>query len=133
MANNSSEPTPQPAGGLQSMLARLRGMVEALKSPADEEKVPDEVLPTFDGPEVPAAPPAPAMEESPPLALPVGDGSPPSAPVVEPAAEAPPAVAEAAEALPAAPPVEALKQLCPYCQAPRNSTDSYCGNCGWVF
>src|SRR5262249_1565734 len=46
------------------------------------------------------------------------------------AASGPAAVAESpVRVAPAGTP----RQLCPYCHAPRSSSDSYCGNCGWVF
>ena len=121
MATNSPEPTPQPAGGLQSMLARLRGMVQALKSSETTENAAEDVLPTFDVPESPAS-------ASPPVASPVDDGTPPA----EPVGESPPPIAELVES-PAPAPLAEAPQLCPYCRAPRNSVDTYCGNCGWVF
>src|SRR5262245_6183735 len=132
MANNSSEPTPRPAGGLQSMLARLRGIVQARKPPLDDGRAPEEVLPTFDVPDG-VAPPLPAPTDAVPLALPVQDGSPPEAPLAEPVAEAASGPAAVAESPVRVAPAGTPRQLCPYCHAPRSSSDSYCGNCGWVF
>src|SRR5439155_14759028 len=132
MANDSSEPTPQPAGGLQPMLARLRGMVQARKSPADDGRAPEEVLPTFDAPDA-QAPPPPAPTDAVPLALPVQDGSSPEVPLAEPVAEAASGPGAVVESPARAAPAEMPRQLCPYCHAPRSSSDSYCGNCGWVF
>lgn len=78
MAANPSDPTPPTRpGSLQSMLARLRGMAEAM-------------LPSDDPPTVDAVP----------AAVPVNEGP---------------------------------GELCPHCRVPRNGSQSYCDNCGWVF
>src|SRR5690349_5433644 len=50
MASDMSEPKPPVPGSLQSMLARLRGMVQALKATEQEG---EELLPTWDSVAVP--------------------------------------------------------------------------------
>jgi protein phosphatase len=108
------------SGSLQDMLARLRGMSEAMKA---EESEPDaeEVLPVWDAPAL--------LQKDPvPLAMPVADSIAAEAPAAIPLVEAAVAVVEEAEPAPAAPPAP---QFCPLCKAPR--TDSFCGDCGYIF
>src|SRR5207245_184832 len=95
-------------------------------------RAPEEVLPTFNAPDA-QAPPPPAPTDAVPLALPVQDGSSPEVPLAEPVAEAASGPAAVVESPARAAPAEMPRQLCPYCHAPRSNTDSYCGNCGWVF
>jgi len=126
------------------MLARLRGMVQALQAPAPGG---EELLPTWDtashpanGANAPLSPTDPAFgaAEIPPAA---GSLSSELAPPVEiaqtpPVAESPPEPANNAASLPgeqvelvtAMPP-----QHCPYCQAPRTGQEQYCADCGWIF
>src|SRR5262249_60463099 len=75
-SSNPPDPDAPKPGGLQSMLARLRGMVSAQQTP-EEPASEEELLPTFDVPlpEPPAAEPPP-----PPVALPPHPAPPPDAP-----------------------------------------------------
>jgi serine/threonine protein phosphatase PrpC len=117
MANPSDSKSAK-AGGLQAMLARLRGMVEAMKEEAPASDA--ELSPEIDAPEAAAiVEPPPAEAVTPPQAE----------PVIENAAETPPVAEPVAEfaASPQTPP-----RLCPLCQAPRNG-DTYCGDCGYIF
>jgi hypothetical protein len=121
MASNSSESkAPQP-GSLQSMLARLRGMVQALK--ATEE----DLIPTWDAVESPAVPAeetlstAPAADNGPGVAALRPEPIPPEAVKrIEPS-EAAPASPTSEPSEPASPQAElpsaSAPQLCPYCQA----------------
>jgi serine/threonine protein phosphatase PrpC len=94
------------------MLARLRGMMQALNAPEEAETAP-------------AAPVAPAVPEANaedvPLAAPAG-------PATE--AEAPPP-AEEAEARTAE--ETAVPLLCPACDSPRSRERPYCESCGYFF
>jgi serine/threonine protein phosphatase PrpC len=133
MSANPPDSNPPRQGGLQAMLARLRGMVSTLKPP--EEATPptplgvEEAPPTLP-PDEPAAPavaepvPAAVPEEAPPLAAPVAEEV--AAPSGNGATE--PAVVE-----PVAPTAPAALPPCPVCGAPRNDTASYCDSCGYVF
>jgi serine/threonine protein phosphatase PrpC len=104
MASNSSESKPPVPGSMQSMLARLRGMVQALKATEEEG---EEILPTWDA--------TGSQAEK-------ADASQSAVP----AAERGEAVAEMSSE------VESSK-LCPYCEAPRTGPELYCANCGWIF
>jgi PPM family protein phosphatase len=129
MSSNPPDPNAPKPGGLQSMLARLRGMVSAQQTP-EEPASEEELLPTFDVPlpEPPAAEPPP-----PPVALPAdGAAAGEVPPVATPAEEAEPAPvdeapAEAVPAEPAAPP-----RPCPICGAARG-TLPWCDSCGYQF
>src|SRR6516165_6398621 len=59
-----TEPNEERSGGLQSMLARLRGMVHSIKPPEPESS--EEIFPTWDAPDVPVEGPS-----APPLAIPL--------------------------------------------------------------
>ncbi|HEV3262808.1 MAG TPA: protein phosphatase 2C domain-containing protein, partial [Gemmataceae bacterium] len=112
MASNAPEPTPPRPGTLQSMLARLRGMAEAMLPKAKEPE--QEVLPSWDASGAPqAAEPAPAAATA---EIPV------ATPVASPAADSV-----------GVSPAPAAGQLCPHCNAPRDGAQSYCDNCGWIF
>ena len=50
MSSHSPEEKTPPPGSLQAMLARLRGMVQALKSSEPGQAQQPEFLPTWDGP-----------------------------------------------------------------------------------
>jgi len=115
MASDAPQSPPPRPGALQSMLARLRGMAEAMLPTAQEPE--EEVLPSWD------APGAPKAGEAAPAAARVPDTA------EFPAAT--PAATPVAEAVPAAAPV--VPQLCPHCSSPRNGTLGYCDNCGWIF
>src|SRR5438445_12273203 len=97
MANDSPDSnTPKP-GGLQAMLARLRGMNEA--SSASDQEGEEEVLPVWDAPALAkSAPPAAANI---PMALPVTGVKP-----AEPVARAMPVAPSPAEAPPPEAPAE---------------------------
>jgi serine/threonine protein phosphatase PrpC len=156
MASNPSDANPSRPGGLQSMLARLRGMVQSLK-PGDETPpaaiplVPeasalpksrdetassegvngpeDEMLPTWDENAVPA-------EQTPPVALPVtegetAEGAPEALPVAELAEETPSATAPASVPENRIPAPAALP--CPVCGSPRVDGQTSCGDCGYYF
>jgi serine/threonine protein phosphatase PrpC len=92
------------------MIARLRGMVQALKPPEDATEGSQELLPTWDSP---AESPAPLPDAVP----------------AESTVSTEPELAPTPIESPRAPPA----QLCPYCQAPRSGEESYCANCGWIF
>jgi serine/threonine protein phosphatase PrpC len=143
MASDSSESKLPPAGSLQSMLARLRGMVQALKT-LEEER--DDLLPTWDtaagpgalpaetGLAVPAAEPALEVAEMPSTTEPLRPEptATAEAPEVTPAPEVAASVSsweESGEGETQAP----RPEFCPYCQAPRTGTEVYCANCGWIF
>src|SRR5262249_4780692 len=71
MSMNNSEQKPSQPGGLQSMLARLRGMVQALRSSEPEAAPESELLTTWDFSGTPARnSPVSASAES---AAPVGE------------------------------------------------------------
>jgi protein phosphatase len=130
------------------MLARLRGMVLALKATEEEG---EEILPTWDATGSQAPP-----KDTLPSAAPAEEGAEvvaETASRVEPVelqpAE-PPHGAEAAPlAKPAAAPASAMEpegspastqtelpsgpRLCPYCEAPRTGEEPYCATCGWIF
>jgi protein phosphatase len=120
--SNTPETNGPHRGGLQAMMARLRGMMdsstsdEAPPAPPPESEttmpVPEDTPLTFDAPETPAAPPA-APPEPAPAAVPAA-----------PAAEWP-AVA------PEAPPAPTI--LCPICQAARVDGAVSCHDCGYYF
>jgi protein phosphatase len=100
MSSNPSDSGSNRPGGLQSMLARLKGMVQALRTPASEEAA------------RPDAPAGPAAEETPAAAAPPKEPEP-----APPAAEAAPAAVpqEAprqadAQEVPVAPPVAAAQE-----------------------
>ena len=92
MASNPSESKPPSPGSLQSMLARLRGMVQALKATEQEEHDRHELLPSWDATGSPAAVPAG-----------VADALPSAAPAAEPIL----GVAEMSPAAGAVPPEQA--------------------------
>ena len=150
-ANDSGQKQSQPSG-LQSMLARLRGMVQALRSPEGTDPVQPEFLPTWDignaansDPRSEAAtqsselaqaiPAAPDLEAS-TGSQPAKDKSPePSGVDLQdpPVAESVPAAdSQAAVAEPSAPVAVSIR-FCANCQAPRQADAAYCDNCGWVF
>lgn len=159
MALDSPETKPPQPGSLQSMLARLRGMVQALKTTEQEG---EELLPTWDAvgstSAMPARPTgAPSASPVAEPAVDVGETPPPVEPVppeqarlaerseataVPQAMEPRPAVASVTEPAEAnetvgpaqaeAPPPSA-PQLCAYCQAPHTAEQPYCANCGWIF
>ncbi len=125
MAEKASDPkAPQP-GGLQAMLARLRGMVQALKATETEEPSQQELLPTWDQATTANTEPPPGLAGT----MPAGDVA--QGPSSEEAAHAEPGVTAEASHEGAAP-VRAL-QLCPHCQSPRSDEQTYCDNCGWIF
>ena len=130
MASNSPDPGAPRPSGFQSVLAKLKGMVQSLK-PGDEPATED-LMPTFDE-EVPAA-----------------DGAPPAAiPTAEPAAgpgphavpvETPPQAVPVAAPEPVAEPVLTAAEapapapiLCRVCQSPRIGQETSCADCGYYF
>src|ERR1700722_16101455 len=66
MVTNPSDPNSAKAGGMQSMLARLKGMVQNLQSGAapEEEAVSDDDLPAT----IPMTKPASPVNQTPPVA-----------------------------------------------------------------
>jgi PPM family protein phosphatase len=155
MPTNDLEPKPSQPGGLQSMLARLRGMVQGLKSPEPELAQEPDFLPTWDvgaartsdspssGSTV-TADLAEGVPRAEPVELPLDqmDEQPvaESAPVEQTAAKEPvnafvereqgPVTAALGE--PAAA-TQVAAQPCPSCQAPRKANAKHCEDCGWVF
>jgi serine/threonine protein phosphatase PrpC len=133
MSANSPETNPPRQGGLQAMLARLRGMVSSLKPPeATPTPAPagtDEALPAL-APEPAAAPPvaepepAAVPEAAPAVAVPVEEAE-------EPGGNG--ATETAVPAEPVAPAVPVALPPCPVCGSPRNDAASYCDSCGYVF
>src|SRR4051794_27558318 len=123
MAANSPDPNAPQPGGLQAMLARLRGMNQA--SGASEQEGEEEVLPVWDAPALANA--APPATPNIPLAQPVV-GVKPGQPVATAMPVEPPPAPEAP-----APETPAEPQTCPICSAPRSGADSYCGDCGYLF
>src|SRR5207253_8901435 len=135
MASNPSDPrAPQP-GSLQSMLARLRGMVQALKATESSGAQQEEMLPTWDEP-APAGTSMAPGQASPMDGAAAPTAAPATAPLPEPSVEGAGAAAPPhAEPAPAAE-VEAASvgakespatleapRLCPHCQAPRKDED----------
>ncbi len=131
MSTPGSEPnsTP-PVGGLQSMLARLRGMMQNLKS-IEPASIPaahssSDLLPTWDAPKG-ANGPSPAgagthvQEET---AMPSARG--------ETSGDAGPGIAAAGDAGQSEP-VAAGKQICPTCRAQNPLDQTYCEACGLIF
>jgi serine/threonine protein phosphatase PrpC len=158
MASNASDPRPPQPSGLQSMLARLRGMVQALKSPDPEEQQAQELLPTWDNADLGNAGHLPVQ----PISAALMDGTSESGPE-HPSAEEPPASQGEVSSLAGEPPASTSAtreasdapipdqgttaapaldrssvpdpgvQLCPHCQAPRLGSQIYCAECGWIF
>ncbi len=133
MASDPPAPNPPPPGGLQSMLDRLKGMVDSLNKDESEE----EILPTWDVPLPPPAGEAPvAVEplegvpvEAIPEAVPVAP-----APVLEPEraerpAPPPPIARPAAPAEAEA----AAPAVCPVCHSKRAPGHKNCVDCGFFF
>jgi serine/threonine protein phosphatase PrpC len=117
MSSNSPEPTPSRPGGLQSMLARLKGMVQSIKPAGDPE--PDEILPTWD-----TTPPPPAAAGA--EAAPEAEAAPAGPPA--PGADGGSAVTAAEPAPPAAPAL-----CCPVCGSPHDGGGPLCLDCGYYF
>jgi serine/threonine protein phosphatase PrpC len=148
-----TEPNAERSGGLQSMLARLRGMVHSNKPPEPESS--EDIVPTWDATDITVETPS-----EPPLAIPlslsdqIAQDAPPesSAPLAEPVLpEAQPVVFSAPNlplaansevlggqqlevAVPLAMPMEsAAEVLCPACRSRGVFGQSYCGECGYFF
>ena len=130
MSTHGSEHNPaQPPNSLQSMLARLRGMMQTLKSidpplgKAEESR--SELLPTWDVAKVVEV--APSLETAAPPETSQGDagGSPPSGEA--PCAPAPSSPDEIQ------PPAEVGGILCTACGSVNPAGQSYCEACGWIF
>src|SRR5438132_1718735 len=134
MPSNSSEEKSQP-GSLQSMLARLRGMVQALKVSGPADAPQPELMPTWDGPTASTSETMSGAEASPSDGTARQASSTP-APETQATSEqaggtaASGAELPAAEELPVPPPTP---QHCPYCQAPRKTEHLHCDECGWIF
>ncbi len=133
MSTQGSEPnSPQPTSSLQSMLARLRGMMQTLKSndppPGKIDENRTELLPTWDLPKFTEASPQPAPagpDEG--ASLPVPDV--PSSPPVESLGAVPghPAAVETE-------PTTAVGGIyCQACCAMNPAGQTYCEACGWIF
>ena len=103
---------------MQSMLARLRGMVNSMKS---------DDAPKTQGPPVASTIEAPAPSTG------ASTAAPPAAPPVAKAAEPPAAAAATATAAPPAAPVATGPTVCPVCRSPREGMAEYCGDCGFLF
>lgn len=157
MSSNVPGSTPQGAGNLQSMLARLRGMVSSMKSNDEAPKTSDsQPAPAVEAPAAAAtaavatasAPPAPKAAPAPVAATPVAPAKPasppPPAPVPPaPAAAAPPAptpapapaaavaAAPTAPAVAEPPPAPAVPVVCPVCRATCQAGQEYCNDCGF--
>lgn len=121
------------------MLARLRGMVQALKTTEQEG---EELLPTWDATgsqQVPANALQPVFRgdertdtaESVTPAEP-SDGA-EAVPFTEPAAAEPPAKAAVDSLSSPQVALASAPRFCPYCQAPRAGEEPYCASCGWIF
>jgi serine/threonine protein phosphatase PrpC len=106
------------------MLARLRGMTEALKQdPAKDQEEPAARAVAGEAPEAERVAPSPeVVPEAAPVAEAVAVEAPPLAAPVPPTPEG--------EALS---PPGAGPKLCPHCGSPRTGALSYCENCGWIF
>ena len=151
MSSNTSEPKHPQQGSLQSMLARLRGMMQALKSAEPPVAEQPDLLPTWDLPGTSTGNAAPVAQATPAVA-----GTPELEPDHSAEAVAEPIVTGGPEARPEAPGEDATKeatatasepaapvaepsaaapapQLCPYCQAARKGEQIYCDECGWIF
>ena len=136
-ANVPDSKVPQP-GSLQAMLARLRGMMQALKSTDTLGPERAELLPTWDAVAATSADPAASSPTAPAdLAEDSGSCPQPAAGGTVPEGERSPAAAQAdavpAPLPPAAPAESQVPQLCPQCSSPRHTDQDYCDNCGWVF
>jgi serine/threonine protein phosphatase PrpC len=161
MSNTPPDPHPSRPDGLESMLARLKGMVDALSpEPAGDEEAPSEgdrpTAQTDEGAR--EAPPADERAETPPEDLvpewdeqPETEGPPPEEVSTLPLAEVPLArpVEEAeeeatlppdsraesppvAEALPVREAVPVALE-CPVCSSAHTGDQPYCGECGYHF
>jgi PPM family protein phosphatase len=126
--SNSPDANASGPGGLQALLARLKGIVQ---STPDSETPPP-------APPVPDAPPPVSEDLSEELEEPVS--APAAKPLVPDTVDyvPPPAVPETpAEPLPAAQPVEPpappVTILCPVCQSPRLDSAASCADCGYYF
>jgi serine/threonine protein phosphatase PrpC len=122
--SNSPDANKPVSGGLQAMLARLKGMVQTVtpaeappappESPPAPESVPaeaDEIMLTFDAEEGTQSPPATPTETPPTDTAPL-----PLAPL--PAEE---------------PPAPAATLLCPVCGSSQSRTAASCADCGYYF
>ena len=131
MSTQGSEPNPaQPTSSLQSMLARLRGMMQTLKSndppPGKMEETRPELLPTWDFPKVPEAA-SPAEPPSEPSQVKENVSSSPTESTVAPPESAP-------SATPEPPSVAKIGGiLCPACASVNPAGLKYCDVCGWIF
>src|SRR5262245_54046923 len=141
MSTNTPDPNATRPGGLQAMLARLRGMMQGQKPP-EAQPAEEEIKPDFDAP--PQAVPVGAVpvEDGPAVAVPLDDDGTPlappadDAPVVarpfaEPAAEDVPEAAPAGAAVAEAP--AAPQTPCPICDTPRVAGRAWCDGCGYIF
>src|SRR5262245_26438358 len=133
MSSNSSDSSPARSGGFQSMLARLRGMVQAMKMPEPEAS--ESQTAGWESPVPPGPAPAVAEPETPAGPAERGEDAPPAAPVAaEPVDEAAPSSPVPAgpfpTAEPEAPPAPTVDRVCPLCQSPRAPDRSYCDSCG---
>ncbi len=139
MASNSPEPNGPKPGGL---LARLFGVNQPgkpgdVKAPAEKrDEAPVAVASASVPVTAPKPEPAPVPMAAPPVdvvkaakAEPAPPPKPESVPLASPVVEEKTAVAVE----PAAPAAEAPPQNCPICTAPRKGSDSYCGDCGFMF
>src|SRR5262249_28718446 len=143
MSSKPPDPSASPPGG-PCEVARLTG-ADPSPNPGEEAAPEEELLPTWDVPDVPAAAPAP------PDALPVAE----AVPVADARAPEPAAAAEPAAAPEAAPPAPAADLdpgalgpelaprgaaragraplLCPVGQSPHNGSQPSCPDCGYYF
>jgi protein phosphatase len=112
------------------MLARLRGMVQALRSPETPEPDAAELMPTWDASSAPGL--ADTLDQAPQ----VPEADPPEVAAADSATvELPPTEEYPAPVVAAAQQTGTTleQQLCPYCRLPRTGEQVYCDNCGWIF
>ena len=137
MSTHSSEPNPsQPTSSLQAMLARLRGMMQTLKSndppPTKLPEIPPELLPTWDVPKFAELEAPPVGVIAPEQPAPAPDPGIPMTSPIEAAALAQDIVETLTlESPPPLPPISGVR--CPACLTMNPKGNTYCDVCGWIF
>ncbi|HXG09097.1 MAG TPA: hypothetical protein VNK04_04850, partial [Gemmataceae bacterium] len=117
------------------MLARLRGMVQAMKASETEA---DQPTPGWESPVPPGPTLAASVSETPAEAPDTSESAPAMAtvspePPAEPLAAPVPPTEPLVVVAPEAPPAPPVSLQCPLCQAPRTLDRSYCESCGYFF
>jgi serine/threonine protein phosphatase PrpC len=126
MDSDPGQPRSRQAGGLQSMLDRLRGMISALRSPAGDRGDQPELLPTWDA--------AASKTNCETMIQPITDSEPSNSNL--PSQEAPNETSTLPGSEVVAPgygsPLDKARE-CPACRTERTPEQLHCAECGFVF